>query len=338
MYYESTWASMFISISTISLFYCVLLTGRFFLRSSWLMVCQAVTFQQLRAVFPTVWRLSDCNEWAHCDWMETWTLWLVFSCCMHRPAYFWLHWMTVNLLQTHSVKNDQCEWRCCDPNYTGCIVQHEAAASAASYIPNLSFSSTSKLPAGLYFICYCWGLSKGGYLSLSIPFTCSIYTQDWCSIEDENSRFPLLLPSTFYPKCRQQLEAAPWWHLPACKSLQWWKLGKEKKISRVHEGGEERKSLLVHSLPVAVATVNCRKIMSKMDPSEIMGLMQQFTQPLCTALIHRHSSGFLKWSSKRYLCKVSVLPTVDGGLDALSLKKPAGILAQKLIIIHCLTQ
>lgn len=44
----------------------------------------------------------------------------------------------------------------------------------------------------LCFICYCWERSKGGSLSLTIHFTCSIYTQDWCSIEDENSRFPPL--------------------------------------------------------------------------------------------------------------------------------------------------
>lgn len=58
--------------------------------------------------------------------------------------------------------------------------------------PNFPFSSTSKLPAALCFICYCWERSKGGSLSLTIHFTCSIYTQDWCSIEDENSRFPPL--------------------------------------------------------------------------------------------------------------------------------------------------
>lgn len=76
-------------------------------------------------------------------------------------------------------------------------------------IPSIPYSSTSKLPEALFFICYCWGRSKGGSRSLSIPLTCSIYTQDWFSIEDENSRFPLVLPSTFYKECRQKLEAAP---------------------------------------------------------------------------------------------------------------------------------
>ncbi len=44
--------------------------------------------------------------------------------------------------------------------------------------------------------------------------------QDWYSIKDENSHFLLFLPSTFHPEWRQQLEAALWWHVPACKSLQ----------------------------------------------------------------------------------------------------------------------
>ena len=57
-------------------------------------------------------------------------------------------------------------------------------------IPDVRFSSVSRLPAAFDCICYCWELSKSGSNSPRTPFICSIYTQDWCSIEDEYSCFP----------------------------------------------------------------------------------------------------------------------------------------------------
>lgn len=52
-----------------------------------------------------------------------------------------------------------------------------------------------------------------------------------------NWGWELPFPST--PECRQQLETAPWWHSPACKS---WR---REKICWVHVGGKERNILPV---------------------------------------------------------------------------------------------
>lgn len=64
-----------------------------------------------------------------------------------------------------------------------------------------------------HFSCFCWGESKGGSFSLSISFTS---TQDWFSSEDENSRSPLMFPSTF------SAVKKTWW------SKKMWKTRKRK--------------------------------------------------------------------------------------------------------------
>ncbi len=214
----------------------VLLSGKQLLFKASLLISDW-QFQQLRAVFPTVWKSVRLHRVQHWDCTKTWTILLFYPpapTTILRPQSF----------SYTTLQSNQCDRPRFDPSCTGCVVQNEAAASAVK-----KTSSASSCPPPL--ICQHSTLfvivedDPKGKHSYWVSFHLLHFYTHWCSTEDENTHFSMWPPFTFCPGCWQQLEAVLMWHLSLCKSLQCWKLSEDKKHWQVHDGREEGRLLSV---------------------------------------------------------------------------------------------